>query len=220
MAADSRMPADPAWRKGGLYHDDAGWGVPALWFNSWYDVSIGPNMALFNHARTVNSDKEASANQYVVVTPSNHCGFNPRVLTGPYKSGDRALGSINFDAEKEVYAFFDRWLKGDTAAFPATTPAVRYYSMGANAWRDSAQWPPKDAAPVRMYFRSSGRANSVNGDGKLTMERRFQLVRASDGATVLRGRWELVCIDISGGRPRRMPPEFLAAYMPQVVAAA
>jgi uncharacterized protein len=33
-------PADPAWRKGGLYHDDKGWGVPALWFNSWYDVSI------------------------------------------------------------------------------------------------------------------------------------------------------------------------------------
>jgi acyl-CoA thioester hydrolase len=57
----------------------------------------------------------------------------------------------------------------------------------------------------------------VGGDGKLSMERRFQLVRASDGATVLRGRWELVCIDISGGRPRRMPAEFLDAYMPQVV---
>jgi acyl-CoA thioester hydrolase len=57
----------------------------------------------------------------------------------------------------------------------------------------------------------------VGGDGKLSMERRFQLVRASDGATVLRGRWELVCIDISGGRPRRMPPEFLDTYMPQVV---
>ncbi len=42
----------------------------------------------------------------------------------------------------------------------------------------------------------------------------------SDGATVLRGRWELVCIDISGGRPRRMPPEFLDTYMPQVVRSA
>jgi acyl-CoA thioester hydrolase len=59
----------------------------------------------------------------------------------------------------------------------------------------------------------------VGGDGKLSMERRFQLVRASDGVTVLRARWELVCIDISGGRVRRMPPEFLDAYMPQVVAA-
>ena len=59
----------------------------------------------------------------------------------------------------------------------------------------------------------------VGGDGKLSMERRFQLLRARDGTTALRGRWELVCIDISGGRPRRMPPEFLEAYMPQVVTA-
>ncbi|MFL6675262.1 MAG: acyl-CoA thioesterase [Massilia sp.] len=55
------------------------------------------------------------------------------------------------------------------------------------------------------------------GDGKVSMERRFQLVRDSDGATVLRGRWDLVCIEMSSGRPRRMPPEFLATYMPQVV---
>ena len=59
----------------------------------------------------------------------------------------------------------------------------------------------------------------VAGDGKLAMERRFQLVRDGDGATVLRGRWDLVCIEISSGRPRRMPPEFIAAYMPAVALA-
>jgi acyl-CoA thioester hydrolase len=53
----------------------------------------------------------------------------------------------------------------------------------------------------------------VSGDGKLVMERRFQLVRNSDGATVLRGRWDLVCIEIASGKPRRMPQEFLDAYM-------
>ena len=161
-------PADPAWRKGGLYHDDKGWGVPALWFNSWYDVSIGPNMALFNHARAVNSDKEASANQYAIVTPSNHCGFNARTLQAPYKSGDRDMGTVNFDAEKEVYAFFDRWLKGDVNAFPNSTPPVRYYAMGENRWKQSAQWPPEGSAPLKLYLRSSGRANSLAGDGKLT----------------------------------------------------
>lgn len=60
----------------------------------------------------------------------------------------------------------------------------------------------------------------VGGDGKLVMERRFQLVRNSDQVTVLRGRWELVCIEMSSGKARRMPPEFLQAYLPQVVAAA
>lgn len=55
----------------------------------------------------------------------------------------------------------------------------------------------------------------VGGDGKLVMERRFQLVRNRDTATVLRGRWDLVCIEMSSGRARRMPQEFLDAYVAQ-----
>lgn len=51
------------------------------------------------------------------------------------------------------------------------------------------------------------------GADKLTMERHFQLVRESDGATVLRGHWNLVCIDISSGRARRMPAPFIDAYV-------
>jgi acyl-CoA thioester hydrolase len=47
--------------------------------------------------------------------------------------------------------------------------------------------------------------------------RRFQLGRERDGATVLRDRWDLVCIELASGRPRRMPQEFLDAYMTVVV---
>jgi len=50
-------------------------------------------------------------------------------------------------------------------------------------------------------------------DGKLTLERRFQLVRLADRATVLRGVWKLVCIELSSGHARRMPPEFRAIYL-------
>ena len=56
----------------------------------------------------------------------------------------------------------------------------------------------------------------TGGDGKLTMTRRFQLVRNSDAATVLRGSWELVCIELGTGKPRRMPQAFLDAYLPAV----
>ena len=48
----ARKPNDPAWYEGGLYHDNEDFGVPSLWLNSWYDVAIGPNMALFNHMET------------------------------------------------------------------------------------------------------------------------------------------------------------------------
>ena len=161
-------PGDPAWHTGGLYHDDMGWGVPALWFNSWYDVSIGPNMALFNHARSVNSDPEASANQYAVVGPNPHCAFS---RLGPnFTSGDRALGDASFDVDGQVFAFFDRWLKGDRAAFPASTPHVRYYNMGANEWQQATQFPPADAQTMRLYLRSGGDANGLYGDGRLAAD--------------------------------------------------
>ncbi|TWI66357.1 hypothetical protein IP91_02170 [Pseudoduganella lurida] len=163
-----RTPADPAWRQGGLYHDDMGWGVPALWFNSWYDVSIGPNLELFNIARASKTDKEAAANQYAVVAPVPHCQY---AKLGPDTVvGERAMGDTSFDVDGAVYGWFDRWLKGDGKAFPSTTPHVRYFMMGANRWEKSAQWPPQNAKPMRLYLRSQGNANSLNGDGRLVAE--------------------------------------------------
>lgn len=50
-------------------------------------------------------------------------------------------------------------------------------------------------------------------DGKLSMRRHFELRRGSDNATVMRGQWALVCIELSSGKPKRMPPEFIAAYL-------
>ena len=162
-----RTPADPAWRQGGLYHDNMGWGVPALWFNSWYDVSIGPNLELFNHVRTAaTTDRQAAANQHVVIAPNNHCAF--AALKPGFTSGDRDLGDPSFDTDAAVFGWFDRWLKGDARAFPASTPAVRYYLMGANEWRTAARWPPTGARTVRLYLRGQGRANSLQGDGALS----------------------------------------------------
>lgn len=54
-------------------------------------------------------------------------------------------------------------------------------------------------------------------NSKLTMERRFQLIRNRDQATILRGRWDLVCIELSSGQARRMPPEFCDVYLPACI---
>lgn len=53
-------------------------------------------------------------------------------------------------------------------------------------------------------------------DRKLTMHRQFQVIRCSDHVTLLRARMRFACIDLSSGRPRRMPPEFLTGYGPAV----
>ena len=57
----------------------------------------------------------------------------------------------------------------------------------------------------------------IDWDGKLTMRRRFQIIRPSDGATVLRGLVRFVCIELSSGRPRRLPAAFLEGYGPAVI---
>jgi len=57
----------------------------------------------------------------------------------------------------------------------------------------------------------------VDWDGRLTMERRFQLVRSEDDVTLLRGKMKFACVDLATGRPRRMPQEFLDGYGPAVI---
>ena len=55
----------------------------------------------------------------------------------------------------------------------------------------------------------------TSSDGKLNMTRQFQLLRGQE--TLMRGKWRLVCIEMSSGRARRMPPAFLQAYEPALV---
>lgn len=54
-------------------------------------------------------------------------------------------------------------------------------------------------------------------DKKLTMLRHFQIVRPADGVTLLRGQVRFACIQISNGRPRRLPQEFIDGYGPAIL---
>ncbi len=57
----------------------------------------------------------------------------------------------------------------------------------------------------------------VGWDGKLTMERRFQIIRESDEQTLLRARMRFACVELSTGRPRRLPQAFKEGYGPAVL---
>ena len=37
---------------------------------TWYDVSVGPNLALFNHVR---ADVLRRKDQYAIIAPTLHC---------------------------------------------------------------------------------------------------------------------------------------------------
>ena len=47
---------------------------------------------------------------------------------------------------------------------------------------------------------------------RLRATRRYQIVHAASGNTLLRGEVDFVCVNLDNGRPSRMPPEFDQGY--------
>jgi len=163
-----RKPDDPEWYEGGLYHDDMPFGVPGFWFVSWYDIATSPNIALVNHIRENIEEREVADNQYLIIAPSSHCGF--------YRDsentiiGERYLGDARLDYDGLIYSWFDYWLKGEDNNILEKTPHVQYYTMGSNIWQSSEVWPPENVEMTTWYLNSGGNANTLNGDGILTMK--------------------------------------------------
>ncbi len=160
-----RKPNDPDWYTGGLYHDDMPFGAPSFWFVSWYDVSSGPNLELFNHVRKNAEDPEVRDNQYLVIAPTTHCGFTR--AEEETIVGERNVGDARLNYDELVYGWFDHWLKGEESDFLEKLPRVQYYTMGINKWQTAETWPPQNVEMSTFYLSSNGKANTLNGDGRL-----------------------------------------------------
>jgi len=159
-----RAPNDPAWYKGGLWHDNMNINLPGFWFMSWYDVSVGPNLAAYNHVRKT-APAEIANQQYAVIAPTLHCAY--KRATENTIVGERSMGDARLNYDELTYGWFDHFLKGEDNHILETMPKVRYYTMGINKWQTSDTWPPKGAQPVTLFLASGGKANTLNGDGAL-----------------------------------------------------
>lgn len=160
-----RAPNDPAWYRGGLWHDNMALDVPGLWFMSWYDVSIGPNLAMYNHVRE-HAEGDAKDQQWAIIAPVGHCAYTR--ATENTVVGERSMGDARFDYASLISAFFDRFVKGSGGEVLDSTPRVRYYTMGLNTWQSSRTWPPEGATETTFYLSSGGHANTMAGDGVLS----------------------------------------------------
>jgi putative CocE/NonD family hydrolase len=159
-----RTPNDPAWYKGGLFHDDQFLNVPGLWFMSWYDVSVGPNLALYNYVRRT-ARPDIAALQWAVIAPVAHCSYTR--ATENTVVGERSMGDARWNYQEAVYGFFDRFLKGESSPVIEKLPKVTYFTMGLNKWQTADTWPPEGAKPMTLYLASGGKANTMDGDGRL-----------------------------------------------------
>jgi len=160
-----RAPNDPAWYRGGLWHDNMKVNVPGFWFMSWYDVSVGPNLAAYNHVRKT-ARPEIANQQYAVIAPTLHCSY--KRATENTTVGERSMGDARLNYDELTYAWFDYFLKGEQNGILEKMPKVRYFTMGINKWQTSDTWPPAGAQPVRFFLSSGGKANTLDGDGTLS----------------------------------------------------
>src|SRR5262245_38358893 len=94
-----RTPNDAAWYRGGLVHDDMKMNVPGLWFMSWYDVSVGPNLELYNHVRR-NAAAAVRDQQWAVIAPVAHCSYTR--ATADTIVGERSMGDARLDYNEIV----------------------------------------------------------------------------------------------------------------------
>jgi len=159
-----RTPNDPAWYRGGLWHDNMPINVPGLWLMAWYDVSVGPNLAAYNYVRRT-ARPEIASQQYAIIAPTLHCGY--KRATENTVAGERSLGDARLNYDELTYGWFDRFLKAADNRILETQPRVRYFTMGMNRWQSSDTWPPSGAQSMTLYLASAGKANTLDGDGAL-----------------------------------------------------
>ena len=77
---------------------------------SWYDVSVGPNLAAYNYVRKT-ARPEIANQQYAVIAPTLHCGY--KRATENTMVGERNMGDARLDYDALTYGWFDHFLKGE-----------------------------------------------------------------------------------------------------------
>lgn len=137
--------------------------VPAFNLGGWYDLFVAGPPRNFAGLREKAASETARKGQKLVMGPWTH--NSPSIAV----AGERNFG---FDAtvvlEDLQLRWFDHWLKGKDTGLLGEPP-VRIYVMG-DGWRDEADWPPPGVEYRDYFLHSGGRANSLNGDGTLSLE--------------------------------------------------
>lgn len=159
------LPNDARWNAIEFGGEGDRSGAPTLYINSWYDVSIGPNTAMYEYQSRNAANATARNNMFMVIAPTLHCNQG-RIETQNTIVGERNMGDARFDYVGLVQRWFDRWLKGIDNGM-SREPKIRVYTMGVNQWRTFDSWPPRKTQAVAFYLDSDGSANTNKGDGRL-----------------------------------------------------
>lgn len=148
---------DDYWREFDLLARVAELGLPMFHLSGWYDMYLRGSVDGYRAMAA------AHPNQFLLASPWAHIPWGN--VVGGSDLGPSAAPAV----DEMMVSWFHHWLDHDTPP-AADLSGCRYFTMGENAWRDAAAWPPPEARMQTWFLASAGRANSRFGDGILSMD--------------------------------------------------
>ncbi|MEX2496755.1 MAG: CocE/NonD family hydrolase [Woeseia sp.] len=141
-------PQEPWWNWAELRGRYGTVDAAVLNLSGWFDESYGPEGAVTNFTGLQRTRQEGAARTHLILGPWTH-GVQ---ATQSQRAGDLDFGAaaaIDYDAA--ILDFFDHYIRGIDNAY-GSAPAVRYFMMGENRWREASTWPPPDAVLADMHL--------------------------------------------------------------------
>ena len=152
---------DDYWKRWNLEEHYSEIRVPALTIAAWYDIFLGGSLRNFVGVRLHGENEAARQGQRLMVTIGGHAGSGRKV-------GDVDFGAeAEFDEDNVTLDWYDYLFKNVANGFANPKP-VKIFVMGTNKWREEEDWPLARARNTKYFLHSSGKANSLLGDGSLS----------------------------------------------------
>jgi putative CocE/NonD family hydrolase len=140
---------DDYWKSYGIKEKYGQIKVPAYFVTGWYDNLVHEGFRNFKGFREQGGSDAARK--------------GTKILIGPWTHG----GSLGYDKLDELQLrWFDHWLK-DIKNGITDEPPIKFNVMGTDVWREENEWPLARTKYVDFRLFSNGKANGVEGDGRL-----------------------------------------------------
>ena len=153
---------DDYWKQWSIEENFSKISIPMLQVGGWYDIFLAGTLRNYMGAKAHGATDAARTQQHLLVEIGGHAGFGRRI--GDVDFGPHALENGYTDVILDWYDYLFKEIKNE---FSSDKP-VKVFTMGANEYRQEDDWPPPQAQYTKYFLHSSGRANSLRGDGTLS----------------------------------------------------
>ena len=155
---------DAYWKQWSIEEHFADIRVPALHIGGWYDIFLNGTLRNYMGIKAHGGSDAARHGQRLLIQIGGHAGFGRRI--GDVEFGDEA---VKFPATQVLLAWYDYLFKDVQNEFANSSKPVHIFVMGENKYHEESDWPPPEAKLTRYFLHSGGSANSLHGDGSLSV---------------------------------------------------